>query len=169
MNFTRQPDMDICIQPGGGEKKYFAVYQYSLPLSGGRYLLYKLKSDKECLLPEIKQLDFLLLVQSISLIVLGSAVSLVESITLLPLTLAWNPGLSLIKKGRDGLVETFMKTKEEKLEKKSHELYMDLVKSSQKILNPKVRRALGPSAIDEDNYILKPPSDLRSHPIAKKI
>ncbi len=66
MNFTRQPDMDICIQPGGGEKKYFAVYQYSLPLSGGRYLLYKLKSDKECLLPEIKQLDFLLLVQSIS-------------------------------------------------------------------------------------------------------
>jgi hypothetical protein len=66
MNFMREPELDICIEAAGGEKKYFPVYQYALPLSGGRYLVYKLKNEKEALLPEIKQLDFLWLIQSIS-------------------------------------------------------------------------------------------------------
>jgi len=66
MKFIREPALDVGIEAAGGGKKYFPVYQYALPLSGGRYLLYKLKSDKEPLLPEIRQLDFLWLIQSIS-------------------------------------------------------------------------------------------------------
>lgn len=61
--FVRQPDMDIILQIGKGKQEYFPVYQYCL-VNGYRHLLYKLKTDKEVLLPEIKQLDYLWLIQS---------------------------------------------------------------------------------------------------------
>jgi hypothetical protein len=64
LNFTRQPDFDIVLQTGKGKYHYFPVYQYCLPMDGYRHLLYKLKADKESLLPEIKQLDYLWMIQS---------------------------------------------------------------------------------------------------------
>ncbi len=62
--FVRKPDMDIVIQSGKGSEVFFPVYQYCTPLNGCQHLIYQLKSGKEPLLPEIKQLDYLWLIQS---------------------------------------------------------------------------------------------------------
>jgi hypothetical protein len=62
MNFVRKPDMDVQIQSKDIER-YFSVFQYCAPLSGCTHLIYQLKNDKEALLPEVKQLDYLWLIQ----------------------------------------------------------------------------------------------------------
>ncbi len=64
INFVREPELDILLQKTQAIQHYFPIYQYALPLSGSRHLLYKLKSEKEALLPEVKQLDYLWLIQS---------------------------------------------------------------------------------------------------------
>lgn len=64
LNFTREADLDVVVQSGKGNQHYFPVYQYCLPLNGYKHLLYRLKSDKETLLPEVKQLDYLWMIQS---------------------------------------------------------------------------------------------------------
>lgn len=64
MNFVREPELDICVQTTPELQHYFPIYQYCVPLNGARYLLYKLKNEKQSLLPEAKQLDFLWMVQS---------------------------------------------------------------------------------------------------------
>lgn len=62
--FVRQSDLDIFIQSNDVDKTYFQIFQYDLPLSDYKYLIYKLKNKNDHLLPEVKQLDFLWLVQS---------------------------------------------------------------------------------------------------------
>ena len=65
MDFVRDAESDICLQNNSDEKAhYFPLYKYSTPLNGNKYLIYKLKSDKESLLPEAKQLDYLWMIQS---------------------------------------------------------------------------------------------------------
>ncbi len=64
MNFTRDAELDVCLQTKPNERRFFSLYSYSMPLNGSRYLIYKLKSDKEVLLPEVKQLDYLWMIQS---------------------------------------------------------------------------------------------------------
>lgn len=65
MNFVREPELDIVVQgTSGDEKRYYSLYQYCAPLNGSRYLLYKLKNDKQNLLPEVKNLDYLWMIQS---------------------------------------------------------------------------------------------------------
>lgn len=66
ISFTRRPDMDICLQKSPSKQHYFSIYEYNIPLSETRYLLYKLKSSNEALLPELKQLDYLWMIQSSS-------------------------------------------------------------------------------------------------------
>ncbi len=63
MDFVRDPEHDICLQTPKDHQHYFPVYQYSAPLNGPKYILYKLKSDKQNLLPEAKGLDYLWMVQ----------------------------------------------------------------------------------------------------------
>lgn len=63
-NFVREPELDILVQKNKTNQHYFPIYQYAIPLSGCRHLMYKLKSDKEALLPEVKQLDYLWMIQS---------------------------------------------------------------------------------------------------------
>lgn len=63
-NFVREPEMDVCLQSGKTKQHYFPIYVYCLPMNGLKYILYKLKADKEALLPEVKQLDYLWMVQS---------------------------------------------------------------------------------------------------------
>jgi hypothetical protein len=63
-NFIREPELDILVQKSKNVQHYFPIYQYALPLSGCRHLLYKLKNEKEALMPEIKQLDYLWMIQS---------------------------------------------------------------------------------------------------------
>ncbi|XZF15111.1 IPExxxVDY family protein [Chitinophagaceae bacterium MMS25-I14] len=64
LSFVREGDLDICLQKSAGQQHHFSIYQYCIPLSGTRYLLYKLKDKKEVLLPEVKQLDYLWMIQS---------------------------------------------------------------------------------------------------------
>lgn len=64
MDFVRDAEHDICLMSKGNEQHYFAVYQYAAPLNGPKYVLYKLKCNKESLLPEAKGLDYLWMVQS---------------------------------------------------------------------------------------------------------
>ena len=64
MNFVRNAEHDICLQTSKEQQHYFSVYQYAAPLNGPKYILYKLKSNKQALLPEAKGLDFLWMVQS---------------------------------------------------------------------------------------------------------
>ena len=64
LNLAREAELDIVLQTGKGNQHFFPVYQYCLPLNGYRHLLYRLRSDKETLLPEIKQLDYLWMIQS---------------------------------------------------------------------------------------------------------
>jgi hypothetical protein len=64
MNFSRETELDICMQTTREHQNYYAIYQYCVPLNGARYLLYKLKSDKQSLLPEAKNLDYLWMIQS---------------------------------------------------------------------------------------------------------
>lgn len=64
MNFVRDPESDICLQDARKEEHYFSVYKYCAPLNGNKYFIYKLKHEKESLLPEAKQLDYLWMIQS---------------------------------------------------------------------------------------------------------
>lgn len=63
MHFRREPDLDVCLQ-STGRQLFFPIYQYLPHLSGTKHLIYKLKNDKETLLPEAKQLDYLWMIQS---------------------------------------------------------------------------------------------------------
>lgn len=63
-DFTRRPDSDVAYQPSKDDKHYFSLYQYNVPLSSCKHLLYKLRSEKRSLLPEVKQLDYLWLIRS---------------------------------------------------------------------------------------------------------
>ncbi len=62
MDFVRKQESDprIITQK---EEHFFHFYEYCLPLNGGRYGIYRLKSDNEVLLPEVKQLDYLWMIE----------------------------------------------------------------------------------------------------------
>ncbi len=62
LKLARDMDSDIEVQTKG-DTLVFPIYRYEIPLNGNRYLLYKLKSEKESLLPEIRQLDYLWMIQ----------------------------------------------------------------------------------------------------------
>lgn len=66
VRLTREVDMDVQLRTRKKSEHYFSIYQYCAPLNGARYLLYKLKSDNQMLLPEAKNLDYLWLIQSSS-------------------------------------------------------------------------------------------------------
>lgn len=65
MDFVRDVESDICVRHNKKEEAhYYSLYKYCAPLNGNKYLIYKLKSDKESLLPEVRQLDYLWMIQS---------------------------------------------------------------------------------------------------------
>lgn len=64
LSFTRNPEIDKAIERPNAETYYFPGYDYRLPLCGDRYLLYRLRSRGECMFPELRQLDFIWLLQS---------------------------------------------------------------------------------------------------------
>lgn len=65
--FVRQPiEQDIILQSPKAEEHYFPLYRFEMPMQGSKYSLYKLKAGTEVLLPEIKQLDYLWMIESAS-------------------------------------------------------------------------------------------------------
>jgi hypothetical protein len=63
INFARDPGQNIMLKKKDNEY-CFPTYQYGLPNSSYKYVLYKLKNGSETLLPETKQLDYLWLIQT---------------------------------------------------------------------------------------------------------
>lgn len=63
-DFAREPESDVEYKMGKDNVHYFSLYRYEEETSGCTHLLYKMKSEKEALLPEIKQLDYLWLIRS---------------------------------------------------------------------------------------------------------
>ncbi len=66
IEFAREPEQDIMVQASAKRQVYYSIYKYQMPLNGSTYTLYQLKRDKDILLPEVKQLDYLWMVQSAS-------------------------------------------------------------------------------------------------------
>lgn len=64
LNLVRDPESDICLQDSQDNEHFFPIYKYCAPMNGNRYLIYRLKTDKESLMPEIRQLDYLWMIQS---------------------------------------------------------------------------------------------------------
>lgn len=64
--FVREPESDVEYKPAKDQVHFFSLYQYLVPHSSCKHLLYKLRSEKKSLLPEIKQLDYLWLINSFS-------------------------------------------------------------------------------------------------------
>lgn len=62
--FVREPEFDLEYKPAKDQIHFFSLYQYEVPHSSCKHLLYKLRSEKKALLPEIKQLDYLWLICS---------------------------------------------------------------------------------------------------------
>ena len=62
-DFVREPEFDVEYKPSRDNVHYFSLYQFEAPHSSSRHLLYKLRSEKKSLLPEIKQLDYLWLIR----------------------------------------------------------------------------------------------------------
>ncbi len=65
LKFARDSESDICKFDIDKKEHFFPVYKYAAPLNGNKYTVYKLKSETETLLPEAKQLDYILMVQSL--------------------------------------------------------------------------------------------------------
>jgi hypothetical protein len=63
LNFIRQPGLDIPVQKAKEQQQFFGMYEYCVPLSETRHLFYKLKNNEDVLLSEIKQLDYLWMIQ----------------------------------------------------------------------------------------------------------
>jgi hypothetical protein len=63
-HFVRDPEFDIKMERPGGEDVFFEVYEFVLPQNSGKHIIYKLKTQEVHLMPEIKNLDFIWLVQT---------------------------------------------------------------------------------------------------------
>ena len=71
LNFYREPDLDPCMRSSGSqrdgtreEEQSFSIYECLGDCNTSRYLLYKLKVDKDSLLPEIGHIDYLWMIKS---------------------------------------------------------------------------------------------------------
>ncbi|MBS1783404.1 MAG: IPExxxVDY family protein [Bacteroidetes bacterium] len=64
--FSRDLDSEICIPSTTAESFVYPVYKYDLPFANRSHTIYKLKDENESLMPEVKRLDYLWLVNSIS-------------------------------------------------------------------------------------------------------
>ena len=71
LNFYREPDLDPCMRAAGRtgdgtleEEQSFSIYECLGECNTSRYLLYKLKVDKDSLLPEIGHIDYLWMIKS---------------------------------------------------------------------------------------------------------
>ncbi len=71
LTFSREPDLDPCMKATSKHwdntleaQQYYSIYECVGDCNTSRYLLYKLKVDKDSLLPEIGHMDYLWIVKS---------------------------------------------------------------------------------------------------------
>jgi hypothetical protein len=63
VHFEREPQSDLVFRLSETEHLTFALYRYCLPLNGSKYSIYKLRTEAEALMPELKQLDYLWMIE----------------------------------------------------------------------------------------------------------
>lgn len=63
LKLRRDGEFDICLKTAQNISHYFALYRYDAPMNSNKFSVYRLKSNKQALLPELKQLDFLFMIQ----------------------------------------------------------------------------------------------------------
>jgi|SRR5690606_31275749 len=66
IELSRTPDYDICINTKNGDACDYAVYRFEKPNQDHVFSLYQLISNKQLLLPELKQMDYLMMIQGIA-------------------------------------------------------------------------------------------------------
>lgn len=64
LKLSREAELDISKVDVDKKEHFFPVYKYAAPLNGNKYTVYKLKSETETLLPEARQLDYILMIES---------------------------------------------------------------------------------------------------------
>lgn len=64
IDFVREPDLDVVVQASPKSQIHFPIYRYEMLINGNNYMLYKLKNGNDVLLPEVRQLDYLWMIQS---------------------------------------------------------------------------------------------------------
>jgi len=66
LTFQREPEMDVVQRHKRDDgQEHFPLYQHQNPLEGAQHYLYGLRSrQREVLLPEVKTLDFLWMIQT---------------------------------------------------------------------------------------------------------
>ena len=65
VNFRRAGDMDVCLNAKSKDDfQHFAVYHFADAVCGAQHFLYRLRAEKKVLLPEVKNLDYLWLIQN---------------------------------------------------------------------------------------------------------
>ena len=66
LDFRRAADMDVCLNAKSKDDfQHFAVYHFADTVSGAEHFLYRLRAEKKVLLPEVKNLDYLWLIQNL--------------------------------------------------------------------------------------------------------
>ena len=63
LHLKREGESDICLKTNQNISHYFALYRYDVPMNSNHFSVYKLKNNKQALLPELKQLDYLFMIQ----------------------------------------------------------------------------------------------------------
>ena len=64
LDFVRETESDIQKNDVDKKEHFFIVYKQINPTIGIDFTLYKLRSEKETLLPEVKQLDYIWMIQN---------------------------------------------------------------------------------------------------------
>ena len=65
LDFRRAADMDVCLNAKSKEDfQHFAVFHFVDEVCGIQHFLYRLRAEKKVLLPEVKNLDYLWLIQN---------------------------------------------------------------------------------------------------------
>ena len=63
LKLTRDCESDICVKTSQNISYYFALYRNHVPMNSNKFSVYELKREKQSLLPELKQLDYLFMIQ----------------------------------------------------------------------------------------------------------
>lgn len=63
LRLARDGESDICVKNSQNTSSYFAFYRYQEPMASNEFSLYELKREKQFLLPELKQLDYLFMMK----------------------------------------------------------------------------------------------------------
>lgn len=57
------PEHDICVHTTPDVQHYYALYRYEVPNSSDSYTLYQIKNGNQTLLADLKNIDYILLLQ----------------------------------------------------------------------------------------------------------